>query len=67
VKIPRYGIRIIFRLLYVQDEILIEIQRNQVIPNNNKELYIEIMQAGYRKDVYGEELRRRYRKYHKSD
>jgi hypothetical protein len=28
-----------------------------------EEAFLEIMQANYRKDVYGEELRR-YRKYH---
>jgi hypothetical protein len=64
VKIPRYGIRIVFRLLvFIEDE-LRELKSAEKIPDDVQEAFLEIMQANYRKDVYGEELRRRYRKYH---
>jgi hypothetical protein len=67
VKVPRYGIRIIFRLLIFIDEQLMELKSNQSLPTKVEEAFLEIMQAGYRKDVYGEELRRRYRKYRSDD
>jgi hypothetical protein len=63
VKVPRYAIRIVFRLLIIRDEHLIELKSKDPVPNDDKEKYIEIMQARFRKDAYGEELKRRYRKY----
>jgi hypothetical protein len=64
VKILRYGIRIVFRLLIFQEDELRELKASEKLPDGIEEAFIEIMQANYRKDVYGEELRRRYRKYH---
>jgi hypothetical protein len=64
VKVPRYGIRIVFRLLVLIADELRELKSSEKIPDNIEEAFLEIMQANYRKDVYGEELRRRYRKYH---
>lgn len=62
VKVPRYGIRIVFRLMVVRGERGIELKRLQRVPENFENYYIDITQAGYRKNVYGEELRRRYRR-----
>jgi hypothetical protein len=67
VKVPRYGIRLIFRLIVVKGEAWIEVKRMDPVPDDQEEYYLEIMQAGYRKDVYGEELRRRYRTYRQPD
>ena len=61
VKVPRYGIRIVFRLLIVREEQLIEIGAREAIDATVVERYIDIMQAAYRKDAYGAELRNRYR------
>lgn len=62
VKIPRYGIRIVFRLIIVLSAEPIELGQLDSVPDEVTEKYLDITQAGYRKDVYGEELRRRYRK-----
>lgn len=60
VKVPRYGIRIVYRLIIVRESKMIEVKRLETIPDDADEYYIDIVQAGYRKDVYGNELRRRY-------
>ena len=45
VKVPRYGIRVIFRLLIIQDEQIIEIKSDKPIPEaDNIENYIDVMQ-----------------------
>jgi hypothetical protein len=67
VKVGRYAIRIVFRLVIVRDELMIEIKSAEPVPKDTDEKYIEIMQAGYRKDTYGPELRARYRKYHRDE
>jgi hypothetical protein len=64
VKVPRYGIRIVFRLLIVRNNVIVEIKRNEPVPSDTDEKHIEIMQATYREEAYGDELKRRYRKYH---
>jgi hypothetical protein len=61
VKIPRYGIRIVFRLLIVRDEKIIEVGPLSPVDQDATERYLDIVQAAYRKDAYGAELRRRYR------
>ncbi len=65
VKVPRYGIRVVFRVLIVRDNRLLNILRDKPLPEPQEtdKNYIEVMQMGYRKDVYGKELRRRYWKY----
>jgi hypothetical protein len=60
VKVLRYGIRIVFRLVIVRQGRMVELGRLEPVPNDADEYYIDIVQAGYRKDVYGEELRKRY-------
>lgn len=62
VKVPRYGMRIIFRLLIVSDipPQPFELQASQTVPDNVTQYYIDLIQIGFRKDAYGEELRRRY-------
>lgn len=61
VKVPRYGMRIIFRLLLVKAPLseIFELATHQPIPKDI-EGYIDIVQIGFRNEVYGEELRRRY-------
>jgi hypothetical protein len=61
--VPRFGIRIIFRLVIVRGERMIEIMAYQAVPDEADQRVIDIMQAVFRRDAYGEELRRRYRKY----
>jgi hypothetical protein len=65
VKVARYGIRVIYRLVIIRENRLLTIERNKPLPEHQTgdECYVEVMQAGYRKDVYGKELRRRYWKY----
>jgi hypothetical protein len=67
VKVGRYGIRVIFRLLIVRDNRLLHLPRDKPLPEHQEDdkNYIEVMQMGYRKDVSGKELRRRYWKYDK--
>jgi hypothetical protein len=63
VKVPRYAIRVVFRLIVHDGQKLIKLKANEPIPAEAIRKFIEIMQARYRKDAYGEELKRRYRKY----
>jgi hypothetical protein len=61
VKVARYGMRIIFRLLLVKKETseIFELSTQHPIPKDI-EGYIDVVQIGFRDVVYGEELRRRY-------
>ncbi|MCU0511605.1 MAG: hypothetical protein MUE40_03450 [Anaerolineae bacterium] len=61
VKIPRYGLRVVFRLLLVAGEpaAIFEVAPAEAIPAVT-EKYLEIMQISFRKDACGAELRRRY-------
>lgn len=65
IKVGRYGIRVIFRVLIVRGRQFLAVQRDKPLPayRSGDQCYIEVMQAGYRKDVYGKELSRRYWKY----
>jgi hypothetical protein len=69
VKVARYGIRVIFRLLIVRNNRFLPVHRDKPLPELQEDdrHYIEVMQMGYRKDVYGRELRRRFWKYRRED
>lgn len=67
VKVARYAIRVVFRLIIYDGKKLIKLKNNEAIPADAIKKFIEIMQARYRKDAYGEELKRRYRKYSVED
>jgi hypothetical protein len=62
VKVPRYGMRIIFRLLVVTGNPLqpFELESSQPVPTGMDEYFIDLIQIAFRKDSYGAELRRRY-------
>ncbi len=61
--LPAFNVRVIFRLLVVQHERLVELDRYALA--NGEEKYIDIVKAVYRdKDTYGRELRQRYKNLH---
>lgn len=60
VKIPRYAIRIVFRLLVVRSKKTLDIG-NYPLKETDRGT-IDITHAAYRKEAYGEKLRRRYRR-----
>ncbi len=62
--VPRYAIRLVFRLLILKDNKLTEIGRYETVSESAVEYWIEIMRAGFIGEVYDPtELRQRYRKY----
>lgn len=61
VKVPRYAVRIVFRLLIVQEEKIIELALDE-LASENDERYIDITQAGRHPDIYGKRLRDRYKR-----
>ena len=64
VAVPRYAIRIIFRLWIVQTGHTRKIERYAAVDEDADEYWIEIMRAGFIGEIYDPtELRRRYRKY----
>jgi hypothetical protein len=67
VKVPRYAIRIVFRLMIAMDEAAVEIKAGEPIPEEAAERYIDITHAAYRKDAYGEKLRQRFRRMRGDD
>lgn len=60
-KVPRYAIRIIFRLLVIRDETVIELPPDEN-PIEGDECYIDITRIGRHPTVYRKGLRERYRK-----
>ena len=52
-KVPRYGIRIVFRLIIVQQGIMVELRRLEPIPDDADEYYVDIVQAGDRRVLPG--------------
>jgi hypothetical protein len=62
IKVPRYAIRIIFRLRVVYQDKPILIRGDEAI-NTDENRYIEIMYASYRGSAYGKTLRRLFPKY----
>lgn len=60
VKVPRYALRIIFRLLVVRQEQIIEIKPDEMVDNTD-ERYIDITRVGRHPTVYGKNLRERYK------
>ena len=67
VKVPRYAIRIVFRLMVARNELAIEISATEPISEKDTERYIDITHAAYRKEAYGERLRQRYKRMHGED
>jgi hypothetical protein len=63
VKVPRYAIRNVFRLLAVKDGHVMDITTDDAL-DKYEERYIDIMQATFRSAAYGAALRRRYRREH---
>ncbi|MEO8607227.1 MAG: hypothetical protein ABI690_05065 [Chloroflexota bacterium] len=61
VKVPRYAIRIIFRLLIVRNGAVIELAVDETTANED-ECYIDITRMGRHPTVYGKALRERYKK-----
>lgn len=61
VKVPRYAIRIIFRLLVVRDNKIVELLTDE-ISSDDEERYIDITRIGCHPTVYGKGLRERYKK-----
>lgn len=61
VKVPRYALRIIFRLMVVRDDQAIELKPDE-IPDEQIERFIDITRVGRHPDVYGKALRERYKK-----
>ncbi len=61
VKVPRYALRIIFRLYVVRDEQVIELPFDE-LPNEGEERYIDITRIGRHPIIYGKELRQRYKR-----
>jgi len=61
VKVPRYALRIIFRLLTVDDEKILEVATDE-LPPAETERYIDITRAGRHPTVYGKGLRERFKK-----
>ncbi len=60
VKVPRYALRIIFRLLVVRQEQIIEIKTDELV-DETEERYIDITRVGRHPTVYGKNLRERYK------
>jgi len=60
VKVPRYALRIIFRLLVVRQEQIIEIKPDELV-DRTEECYIDITRIGRHPTVYGKNLRDRYK------
>ena len=61
VKVPRYALHIIFRLLVVRGDMVTEVPTDQ-LPSESEERYIDITRIGRHPDVYGKALREQYRK-----
>jgi hypothetical protein len=61
VKVPRYALRIVFRLLVVRQEKISEISKDE-LPDAEEERYIDITRIGRHSTIYGKGLRERYRK-----
>jgi hypothetical protein len=60
VKVSRYAIRIIFRLLIIRDEKVIELPPDENVLDDD-ECYIDITRIGRHPTVYGKGLRKRYK------
>ncbi|MBA3874043.1 MAG: hypothetical protein H0X30_33335 [Anaerolineae bacterium] len=60
VKVPRYALRIIFRILVVRQQQVVEISPDELV-DETEERYIDITRIGRHPDVYGKGLRERYR------
>jgi hypothetical protein len=61
VKVGRYAIRVIFRILIVEDEIIRELGVFDPILDD-LERYLDVVRIGRHPTVYGKPLRERYRK-----
>ena len=61
VKVPRYALRIIFRLLVVRGERILELTTDEM-PAEDDEKYIDITRIGRHPNVYGQALRQRFQK-----
>jgi hypothetical protein len=59
--IGRYGLRLIFRLLFTEGEIVYQYRHGEAI-QPERENYIDIVRAGPRATVYGKGLRERHKK-----
>jgi hypothetical protein len=60
IKVPRFAIRIVFRLVVIRNNQPIEISRAE-LARDQDEKYIDIIQDAYRSQAYGKALRERYR------
>jgi hypothetical protein len=61
VKIARYAARVVFRLLVIRNERIIQL-REPELPYEDETGYIDLVRAGRHPDVYGKGLRDRYKK-----
>lgn len=61
VKVPRYALRIVFRLLVVRDEKVIELPIDETA-GEGEECYLDITCIGRHPTVYGKGLRERYKR-----
>jgi hypothetical protein len=61
VKVPRYALRIIFRLLVVRDDKVVELYPDE-LSSDDEERYIDITRIGRHPTIYGKGLRERYKK-----
>ena len=61
VKVGRYAIRVIFRLLVLRRGKLLKLPIDE-LPGEDEKKYIDIVRLGRHPDVYGKGLRDRYKK-----